>query len=57
VRKSVSRIQELGISGTPMFLIGTTPSGPQTVKVQKTVEGAQPYSAFKAAIDAVLAEK
>ena len=56
VRKSVSRIQELGVSGTPMFLIGATPSGSQVVKVQKTVEGAQPYTAFKSAIDAMLTQ-
>ena len=56
VRQSVSRIQNLGVSGTPMFLLGTTTSGSQ-VKVQKTVEGAQPYSAFKTAIDTLLAQK
>ena len=57
VRQSVARIQELGVSGTPMFLIGTTESGAQAVKVRKTVEGAQPFGAFKSAIDAVLAGK
>jgi protein-disulfide isomerase len=57
VKKSVAKIQELGVSGTPMFLIGTTPSGSQTMRVQKAVEGAQPFSAFKTAIDAVLAAK
>ena len=57
VRQSVARIQQLGVSGTPMFLIGTTEPGANTVKVRKTVEGAQPFGAFKAAIDAVLAEK
>jgi protein-disulfide isomerase len=57
VKESVSRIQQLGVSGTPMFLIGTTPSGSEALKVKKTVEGAQPYSAFKTAIDAVLAQK
>ena len=56
VRKSVSRIQELGVSGTPMFLIGTAAGGSQ-VKVHKTVEGAQPYAAFKAAIDPLLSGK
>jgi protein-disulfide isomerase len=56
VRKSVARIQQLGVSGTPMFLIGTS-SGTSAVKIRKTVEGAQPFGAFKTAIDAVLAEK
>ena len=54
VKKSVARIQELGVSGTPMFLIGT-PAGTNAVKIRKTVEGAQPFSAFKTAIDAILA--
>jgi protein-disulfide isomerase len=57
VKESVSRVQQLGVSGTPMFLIGMTPRGSETLKVKKTVEGAQPFSAFKTAIDAVLAQK
>jgi protein-disulfide isomerase len=57
VKESVSRVQQLGVSGTPMFLIGTTPRGSDALKVKKTIEGAQPYNAFKTAIDAVLAEK
>jgi len=56
VRKSVTRIQELGVSGTPMFLIGTS-SGGNAVKIRKTIEGAHPFSSFKTAIDAILAEK
>lgn len=57
VKESVSRVQQLGVSGTPMFLIGATPSGSEALKVKKTIEGAHPYSAFKTAIDAVLAQK
>ena len=57
VRDSVARIQKLGISGTPAFLIGRTTPGGGPIKVAKFVEGAQPYSAFKAAIDEVLAQK
>lgn len=56
VRKSVARIQQLGVAGTPMFLIGT-PSGSGAVKVRKVIEGAQPFTAFKTAIDALLAEQ
>ncbi len=57
VKASVARIQELHISGTPMFLIGRTEAGGNAVSVQRVVEGAQPYEAFKAAIDAVAAGK
>jgi protein-disulfide isomerase len=57
VRQSVARIQQLGVSGTPMFFIGRTPAGAETFKVQKTVQGAHPFPAFKNAIEEVLAEK
>jgi protein-disulfide isomerase len=57
VRDSVARIQKLGISGTPHFLVGRTPPPGQPMKVAKIVEGAQPFSAFKTALDEVLAVK
>lgn len=57
VKESVERIQELAISGTPMFLIGRTEAGGGAVTIQRVVEGAQPYEAFKAAIDDVAAGK
>lgn len=42
-----------GISGTPSFLLGfIQPDG--TVKATKKIVGAQPYPAFKAAIDELL---
>jgi predicted DsbA family dithiol-disulfide isomerase len=47
-------MEQLGISGTPMMVIGLTPAPGQPLKVLKYVYGAQPYSAFKEAIDAVL---
>ena len=56
VRKSVAKIQQLGIGGTPMFLIGKA-EGQGAVKIKKVVEGAQPFSAFRTAIDAILAEQ
>jgi protein-disulfide isomerase len=57
VRASVSRIQELHISGTPMFLIGRTEADGDAVTVQRVVEGAQPFEAFKAALDEVAATR
>ena len=55
VRENVARIQKLGVSGTPAFLIGRTPKPGQPIKVAKFVEGALPYTAFRDAIDGVLA--
>lgn len=54
IQASVARIEQLGISGTPMTVIGITPAPGQPLKVVKYVYGAQPYSAFKEAIDSVL---
>lgn len=54
VKESVARIQQLGISGTPHFLVGQTPAGGGPMTIVKIVEGAQPFSVFKAAIEEVL---
>jgi protein-disulfide isomerase len=48
--------QKAGISGTPAFLIGyIEPDG--KVRAMKKVVGAQPFAAFKAAIDELLSAK
>ena len=57
VKDSVARIQKLGISGTPAFLIGRTPAGDAPLTVVKFIEGALPYDAFKKALDEVIASK
>ncbi len=54
VQASVARMEQLGISGTPMTVIGLTPPPGQPLKVLKYVYGAQSFPAFKAAIDSVL---
>jgi protein-disulfide isomerase len=54
VPASVQRMESLGIQGTPMVLIGLTPAPGQPMKVVKYVYGAQPFGAFKAALDALL---
>lgn len=54
VQASVQRMEGLGISGTPMTVIGLTPAAGQPMKVVKYVYGAQPYSAFKEAIEGML---
>jgi protein-disulfide isomerase len=57
VAASVERIQKLNINGTPMFLVGRTPSGSQPMTVSRVIEGALPYDAFKAVIDEVASGK
>ncbi len=56
IRDSIIRMQELGVDGTPLVLIGLTPASGSPMKVVSSVYGAQPYSNFKAAIDAALAQ-
>jgi protein-disulfide isomerase len=54
VRASVQRMENLGIQGTPMMLIGLTPAPGEPMKVVKFVYGAQPFAAFKTALDELL---
>ena len=46
----------MNVNGTPMFLLGKT-SKDSKVTIAKVIEGAQPYEAFKMAVDEVLAGK
>ena len=56
VQESVARVAKLNISGTPMFLVGrTAPDG--KITIAKIIEGAQPFEAFKMAVDETLAAK
>lgn len=57
VRTSVEKMQQLGVGGTPFFLIGKTPSGSEPFKAISTINGAQPYANFKKALDSALAGK
>jgi protein-disulfide isomerase len=54
VRESVQKMQALGVTGTPMFLVGKTPAGSEPFKALSTLNGAQPFPAFKQALDAAL---
>lgn len=56
VRESVVRMQQLGVEGTPLTLVGLTPAPGTPLKVIASVYGARPYADFKAAIDATLAK-
>ena len=54
VRESVTRMRELGVDSTPMFLIGMTPQNGEPMKVLKVVKGAHPFEQFKAVFDGLL---
>jgi protein-disulfide isomerase len=53
IRASVQRIQQLGIGGTPMVVVGYTPAPGMPLKIEKFIYGAQPFPAFKEAIDSL----
>lgn len=56
IRDSIARMQQLGVGGTPLMLIGLTPAPGAPMKVVSSVYGARPYADFKTAIDAALAQ-
>jgi len=56
IRASVLRMQQLGVGGTPLVLIGLTPTPGSPLKVIDSIYGAMPYGDFKTALDAVLAQ-
>ena len=56
IKDSISRMEQLGVSGTPLLLIGLTPPAGQPMKVLASIYGAMPYAEFKTAIDAALAQ-
>lgn len=56
VRESIGRMEQLGVGGTPLVLVGLTPASGAPLQIVKSIYGAQPYPAFKAAIDAALAQ-
>jgi protein-disulfide isomerase len=56
IRESIARMQELGVGGTPLVLIGMTPAPGTPMKIVSSVYGAKPYPEFKSALDAALAQ-
>jgi protein-disulfide isomerase len=57
VRKDLNDAQKAGATGTPTFYLGLTDPKSAEVKTVRKLVGAQPYAAFKDAIDALLAAK
>jgi protein-disulfide isomerase len=56
IRESIARMQQLGVGGTPLVLIGLTPAPGSPMKVVSAVYGAKPYPEFKAALDVALTQ-
>jgi protein-disulfide isomerase len=57
IKKDMAEGQKAGVSGTPSSLIGWVQEDGKSVKAVKIVKGAQPYAAFKDAIESLLAPK
>ena len=56
VRIDMVEAQKLGVTGTPTFFIAYTDPKSSRVRTLARVVGAQPYAAFKAQLDRLLAE-
>ena len=54
IRKDMAEGQRAGVRGTPTFLIGVMEQDPSKIKALKRIRGAQPFSAFKEALDSLL---
>ena len=54
IRKSIAEAGNAGVTATPTFLLVLTEPNSSKVKVLKVLRGAQPYAAFKGAIDSAL---
>jgi protein-disulfide isomerase len=55
IRQDLADAQKAGVRGTPSFFLGLTVPGGEGVKAVQMIQGAQPYAAFKEAIDGLLA--
>jgi predicted DsbA family dithiol-disulfide isomerase len=57
IRKDMAEAQKAGVTGTPLFFLAYTDPSSSKVKTVVRLSGAQPFSAFKAQIDKLLAEQ
>jgi protein-disulfide isomerase len=55
IRKDVADSEKAGAKGTPIFFLGLTEPNSSELKAVRVIRGAHPYSAFKEAIDSLLA--
>ena len=54
VRADLADGEKAGVNGTPTFFFGLTEKNGPTVKAARKLVGAQPYGAFKEAVDSLL---
>jgi len=54
IKKDTAEGQKAGLTGTPSSLLGWVQADGKSVKAVKKIVGAQPYAAFKEAIDSLL---
>jgi len=57
MQKSENEANSWGVNGTPTFFIGIIDGSGKVMSVDKTIVGAQPFEAFKQALDAELAPR
>jgi protein-disulfide isomerase len=57
IRKDMADANKIGITGTPTTVIGLTQANDSKIKVVKVLRGAQPFAAFKDALDSLSGEK
>jgi len=55
IRRDLEEGRQAGVRGTPTFFLGSLEPDGTRVKVQRVIVGAQPYAAFKEAIESLLA--
>jgi len=56
IKQDMAEAQKAGITGTPTVLLGFSEPGGK-VRAVKRISGAQPYTAFKNAIDSAVAQQ
>ena len=56
IRKDLAEARRLGATGTPTFFLGVTDPAGSQIRATRMV-GAQPYSAFKEAIEGLLSSR
>jgi protein-disulfide isomerase len=56
IRQNMAEAQKAGVTGTPTFFLAYTDPKSSKVKTVRRLSGAQPFSAFKAEIDKLLAD-
>lgn len=57
IRSDLAQAQAAGVTGTPGFFLAITDPSSTKVRTLRAIKGAQPFAAFKAQIDALLAEQ